>query len=112
LKPHIVHDVPATREAIERKFGPRVGELFVANPSISEYKTVLLFPNTKVVVSGEIVRALKKISSRVGAILVIARDLTKEARESAIAARCDIMSDKEFGWTDASYQAIRQRDFG
>ena len=109
MNPHIAHDVPATREAIERTFGPRVGKLFVANPAISEYKTVLLFPNTKVVVSGEVARALRKVRSRVGAILVIAKDLTKEARESAIAAKCDIISEREFGWTDASYQAIRQR---
>ena len=109
MKPQIAHDVPATREAIERTFGPRVGKLFVANPAVSEYKTVLLFPNTKVIVSGEVARALKKVSGRVGAILVIAKDLTKEARESAIAAQCDIISEKQFGWTDASYQAIRQR---
>jgi hypothetical protein len=109
LNPRIAHDVPATREAVERAFGPRIGKLFVANPAIAEYKTVLLFPNTKVVVSGEVARALKKVSSRAGAILVIAKDLTKEARECAIAAQCDIISEKEFGWTDASYQAIRQR---
>jgi hypothetical protein len=112
LKPHIAHDVPANREAIERTFGPRVSKLFVVNPAVSEYKTVLLFPNTKVVVSGEVARALKKVSGRIGAILVIAKDLTKEARESAIAAQCDIISEKEFGWTDASYQAVLQRDFG
>jgi hypothetical protein len=81
LKPHIARDVPATREAIDRTFGLRIGQLFVANPAVSEYKAVLLFPNTKVVVSGEV----------------------------AIAAQCDIISEKEFGWTDASYQAIRQR---
>ena len=109
MKPQIAHDVPATQEAIERTFGPRVGKLFVANPAVFEYKTVLLFPNTKVIVSGEVARALKKVSGRVGAILVIAKDLTREARESAIAAQCDIISEKEFGWTDASYQAIRQR---
>jgi hypothetical protein len=109
LKPHIARDVPATREAINRTFGLRIGQLFVANPAVSEYKAVLLFPNTKVVVSGEVARALKKVSNQAGAILVIAKDLTKEARECAIAAQCDIISEKEFGWTDASYQAIRQR---
>jgi hypothetical protein len=109
LKPKIAHGVAATQEAIERVFGPRIGKLFVANPAVSDYKTVLLFPNTKVIVSGEVARALNKVSGRAGAILVIAKDLTKEAREYAIAAQCDIISEKEFGWTDASYQAIRQR---
>ena len=109
MNPHIAHNVPATREAIERTFGPRSGKLFVANPAVAEYQTVLAFSNTKVVVSGDVTRALRKVGGPLGAILVIAKDLTKEAREAALAAQCDIISEREFGWTDASFRAIRQR---
>jgi hypothetical protein len=104
-----VHAVPAKREGIEKAFGPKVGKLFVRNPSVVEYAVVLRFLGTKVIASGEIKRALKKLGMPKGAILVIARDLTKEAREAAIEMRCDVISEREFGWTDASYQNIRQR---
>ncbi len=90
-------------------FGPKIGKLFVRNRAVLEYAVVLRFPDTKVIVSGELKRALNKLGAPEGTILVIVRDLTKEAREAAIEALCDIISEREFGWTDASYQNIRQR---
>ncbi len=109
MKPRIAYRVPATREAVEKAFGPQSGALFVPNPLVAAYAVVLRFPGTKVIVSGEIDRALRRVASDLGPILVIARDLTVEARHAAAEAGCDVITAGEFGWTDASYGDIRRR---
>ena len=109
LKPQIAYKIAATREAIEKAFGPKVGELFVPNPTVREYAAVVRFPSDKVVGSGAVNRSLKKLNAIEGAILFIARDLTVEARQVAQANRCDVVTRTEFGWTDAAYQTARQR---
>jgi hypothetical protein len=107
LRPAITVDVPANRASIERVIGSQLGRLFSANPAISEYAYVLRFPSSKVVTSGEITRALRRLSNARGALLAAGYDFTVEAREAAAKARCDIISEKEFGWTDAIYDSTR-----
>ena len=109
MKPQIAYKISASRDAIEKVFGPKVGELFVLNPTVTEYAVVLRFPGEKVVISGELERALRKVSPASGTILVIAREMTLESRQVAHTAGCDVITKSEFGWTDAAYQAIRQR---
>ncbi|HMN71319.1 MAG TPA: hypothetical protein PKA55_05565 [Rhodoblastus sp.] len=109
MKPHIVHDLPATREAIGKAFGQKIAELYVPNPLISLYAVALRFPDVKVIVSGEIRRALRKVESASGPVLIVAHDLTTEARRVVVEARCDLMTKQEFGWTDESYTEIRQK---
>ena len=108
MKPHVVHNLPATREAIEKAFGQKVGDLFVANPLVSEYAAVLRFPDVKVLISGDLRRALRKVQGTSGPLLIIARDATVEARRLAADARYDLLTKGEFGWTDESYNEIRQ----
>ncbi len=109
VKPHIVHDLPATREAIGKAFGQKVAELYVPNPLVSMYVVALRFPDVKVIVSGEVRRALRKVGDASGPALVVAHDLTTEARRIAADAGCDLITRSEFGWTDESYTEIRQK---
>ena len=53
-------------------------------------------------------RMLRKVDSQAGPFLVVAKDLTVEARQVAIEAGCDVVTQREFGWTDASYRSIRR----
>lgn len=108
MKPQIVHKMRATRDAVEKVFGPKIGALFVSSPKVGEYAIVLRFPDTKVILGGQVVRALRKVTASPGPLLIIAKDMTAEARNAAADAGCDVLTQREFGWTDASYQRILQ----
>lgn len=108
MKAQFIYKLKATREAIEKAFGQKIGNQFVVNPLVPEYATALRFPDHKVIGSGEILRALRKVSFESGSVLIIAQDLTMEARRIAIENICDVITEREFGWTDISYQNIRQ----
>ena len=107
VKPHVVLNLPATREAIAKAFGPKVEELFVPNPSVTQYGVAMCFPDVKTIVSGELRRALHKAEGVSGPILIVARDLTVEARRIAAEAGRDLITRHEFGWTDEIYNEIR-----
>lgn len=110
LKPQITYDLPATREAVGEAFGQKVAARFVENSLVPAYAVVLHFHGSKVIVSGEIKRALRKVKPYSGQLLLIAQDLTVEARQIAVEAQYHIITLSEFfGWTDLSYQNIRQK---
>lgn len=108
MKAHVVFNLPATRVAIEKMFGQQVGERFVVNPLVSEYVAVLRFPDVKVLVSGDLRRGLRKVQGACGPMLIIALDATVEARQIAAEAQCDLITRREFGWTDQTYNETRQ----
>ena len=100
MKPFVAHNVPASVEAIERIVGPRLKALFVRNPAVAEYGSVLIFTHYKVVPSGPLKRAIDKHSVAGKATLCVGRDFTVEARALAAETGCDVMAEREFGWTD------------
>ena len=107
-KPSVTYDVPVNRASVEQAVGPRLGKLFVPNPRILESRTVLRFPREKVIASGEFMRALDKVGTDRRPTLAVGHDFTKEARLAAAEMSCDIISEREHGWTDARIKIIRK----
>jgi hypothetical protein len=69
---------------------------------------VLRFPREKVIASGEFMRALDKVGTDRRPTLAVGHDFTKEARLAAAEMSCDIISEREHGWTDARIKIIRK----
>lgn len=106
LKPAIIRDVVADAPSMRRAIGPKLAKQFSANPRVPRYVLVLKFPDG--VVTGRAVsHALAKIPVPRGPTLLAGEDFTLEATEIAKVEGCDIVSVREFGWTDSTYAAIR-----
>jgi hypothetical protein len=102
LKPATIRDVPADVASMTKAIGPKLGKRFIANPKRGEYAFVLKFPDG-VVTGRSVARALQKIPSPRGPILVAGHSFTIEARQTAEAEGCDLVSMSEFVWTDETY---------
>jgi hypothetical protein len=110
LKPSVIYNVTADTPSMKKAIGPKLAKQFSANPNVAEYAFVLKFPDG--VVTGRAVsHALGKIPSPRGPPLLAGEDFTVEATEIAKAEHCDMVSMREFGWTDTGYAAMRQRSF-
>jgi hypothetical protein len=108
LKPSVICDVAADTPSMKKAIGPKLARQFSANPRVAKYAFVLKFPDG--VVTGRAVsHALGKMPDRRGPTLLAGQDFTVEATEIAKAESCDVVSMREFGWTDAAYAAIRIR---
>jgi hypothetical protein len=108
LKPSVVCDVTADSPSMKRAIGPKLAKQFSANPKVGKYAFVLKFPDG--VVTGRAVsHALDKMPTPRGPTLLAGEDFTVEATEIAKSEGCDVVSVREFGWTDAAYAAIRIR---
>jgi hypothetical protein len=105
LKPSVICDVAADTPSIKKAIGPKLAKRFSANPKVAKYAFILKFPDG--VVTGRAVsHALGKIPTPRGPTLLAGEDFTVEATEIAKAEACDVVSVREFGWTDTSYAAI------
>jgi hypothetical protein len=108
LKPSVICDVTADTPSMKKAIGPKLAKQFSANPNVAKYAFVLKFPDG--VITGRAVsHALGKIPTPRGSTLLAGEDFTVEATEIAKAEGCDVVSVREFGWTDAAYAAIRIR---
>jgi hypothetical protein len=108
LKPSIIRDVKADAPSMKKAIGPKLAERFSANSKVAKYALVLKFPDG--VVTGRAVsHALVQIPSPRGSTLLAGTDFTVEATEIAAAEGCDMVSVREFGWTDANYAESRAR---
>jgi hypothetical protein len=84
----------------ERTFRRRIGKLFVASPRVSEYKSVIMFPNNKVVMSGEVARSEKNCRAEWSGLS------DRSGPNQGSARICDR---GQLRWTDESYRNIRVR---
>lgn len=108
LKPSVICDVAADTPSMKKAIGPKLAKQFSANPKVAKYAFVLKFPDGAV--TGRAVsHALRKMPTPRGATLLAGVDFTVEATEIAKAEGCDVVSVREFGWTDAAYAASRIR---
>jgi hypothetical protein len=108
LKPSVICDVAADTPSMKKAIGPKLAKQFSANPKVAKYAFVLKFPDG--VVTGRAVsHALRKMPTPRGPTLLAGEDFTVEATEIAKGEGCDVVSVREFGWTDAEYAAIRIR---
>lgn len=106
LKPSVICDVAADTPSMKKAIGPKLAKQFSANPKVTEYSFVLKFPDG--VVTGRAVsHALSKIATPRGPTLLAGEDFTVEATKIATAEGCDVVSVREFGWTDATYADSR-----
>jgi hypothetical protein len=106
LKPSVFRDVTADAPSMKKAIGPKLAKRFTANPKVTKYAFVLKFPDG--VVTGRAVsHALGKTPTPRGPTLLAGEDFTVEATEIAKVEGCDVVSVREFGWTDAGYAAIR-----
>jgi hypothetical protein len=109
VKPAIVRNVEANQKALERAIGPRLGRLFSPRPGTSRFGAVLIYPQDRVVRSGSLARALRKLRPTDRPVLVFAHCFTLEARAEAVAEpSCELISESDFAWTDATYDEIRK----
>jgi hypothetical protein len=93
---------------MKKAIGPKLAGRFSANPNVAKYSFVLKFPDG--VVTGRAVsHALARIPIAHGPLLLAGTDFTVEAMEISAAKACDVISMREFGWTDAAYEASRAR---
>src|ERR1700676_4907173 len=107
LKPAIIRDVMADASSMKKAIGPKLAARFSANPKVAKYAFVLKFPDG--VVTGRAVsHALGKIPTPRGPTLLAGVDFTVEATDIAKAEGCDVVSVREFGWTDARYADARR----
>jgi hypothetical protein len=108
LKPSVICDVTADNPSMKKAIGPKLAKQFSPNPNVAKYAFVLKFPDG--VVTGRAVsHALGKMPTPRGSTLLAGEGFTVEATEIANAEGCDVVSVREFGWTDATYAAIRIR---
>lgn len=108
LKPSVIRDVAADAPSMKKAIGPKLAERFSTNPKVAKYAVVLKFPDG--VVTGRAVsHALEKIQCPRGGTLLAGTDFTVEATKIAAAEGCDVVSVREFGWTDATYAKSRVR---
>jgi hypothetical protein len=108
LKPGVICNVKADTPSMRKAIGPRLAKRFSANPGAAMYAFVLKFPDG--VVTGRAVsHALAKIPAPRGPTLLAGEDFTVEATDIAKAEGRDMVSMREFGWTDAAYAEIRVR---
>jgi hypothetical protein len=103
LKPTVIREVLADIATMTKTIGPKLGKMFSPNPKIAKYAYVLQFPSDGVVTSRALAQALKKLPEPRGSTLLAGYDFTVEARKMAHIEACDLISNIEFGWTDARY---------
>ncbi len=111
LKPSIIRDVSNDAVSITKALGPKLGKKFVANPNVSKYAFVLRFPDG-VATARAVARAIEKLQSQRGAILIAGDQFTLEARQVAAAEGCDLVcyeSANAHIWTDALYTCAREQ---
>jgi hypothetical protein len=108
LKPSVFRNVAADVVSLTNVIGPKLGKRFVPNPQVAKYAFVLKFSDG-VVTGRSVARSLAKIQQPRGNTLIVGLDFTLEARQVAEAEACDLLSEREFGWTDARYAARRLR---
>jgi hypothetical protein len=108
LKPSVIREVTADTPSMKKAIGPKLAKQFSANPKVAKYAFVLKFPDG--VVTGRAVsHALEKMPNPRGSTLLAATDFTVEATTIAAAEGCDVVSVREFGWTDATFAESRTR---
>src|ERR1700759_5161692 len=110
LKSSVIRDVSNDTVSITKALGPKLGKKLVANPNVSKYAFVLRFPDG-VATGRAVARAIQKIQSPRGAILIAGDRFTIEARQIAAAAGCDLVSYESANahvWTDAGYERARE----
>ncbi|SRR6266702_7910413 len=107
LRPAVMRDVSADAASMTKALGPKLGKQFVANPNVAMYAFVLRFPDG-VATGRSIARALQKIRSPRGPILIAGDRFTIEARQIAAGEGCDLVSMNEYAWTDATYARARE----
>lgn len=108
LKPSVICEVVADTPSMKKAIGPKLAKQFSANPKVTKYAFVLKFPDG--VVTGRAVsHALGKIPNPRGSTLLVGTDFTVEATKIAMAEGCDVVSVREFGWTDAAFAESRTR---
>jgi hypothetical protein len=108
LKPAVLRDVTADTPSMKKAIGPKLAKRFSANPKVAKYAFVLKFPDG-VVTRRAVSHALEKMTTPRGSTLLAGEDFTVEATEIAKAEGCDLVSVREFDWTDATYAASRTR---
>lgn len=106
LKPSFIHDVMADAASMKKAIGPKLAARFTANPKVAKYAFVLKFPDG-VVTGRAVAHALGKTPTPRGPTLLAGEDFTVEAIRIAETEACDLVSIREFGWTDAAYAASR-----
>jgi hypothetical protein len=107
-KPTVARHVVADRESIKRAIGPFFALLYSPVSNITIYEAVLRFSSDQVITSSQLTRIIRKMRNVQGPVLVAAKDLTVEARAVAAAAHWQVITEREFGWTDESYARIKQ----
>jgi hypothetical protein len=107
MKPKVSYDVPADRESVTRVLGKRFGKLYSPNRAISEFRAVVCFPRAKVIVGGDVKRALDHLHGEEGQVLLAASEFTKDARAAALHASCALVAEKEIFWSDADYIGVK-----
>jgi hypothetical protein len=100
VKPEVRHEVPSDRDSIESAIGHSLAKLFIPTRGVALYGTVLVFSDKRTVVSNQLLRALEKHSVAGKVTLAAGGDFTTEARAIAKQMGCEILSLREFGWTD------------
>jgi hypothetical protein len=107
LKPTVIREVSADSATMIKALGPKLGKQFIANPNVATYAFVLNFPDG-VATGRSVARALQKIQSPRGPTLIAGDRFTIEARQTAAAEGCDLVSMNEYAWTDATYARARE----
>lgn len=79
-------------------------------PPLDEGKqyTLIIFPRERVILSGAVKHAQERLGATQESILAIGSDFTHEAREALLGANIQVVSLRDFGWIDASYQSVRE----
>lgn len=101
LKPAVIRDLPADVASLIRAIGSKRGRKFVINPAVAN-AFVVKFPDG-VITGRSLGHALGKIQSPRDPTLIIGTNFTLEARQTADVEGCDLLSGREFVWTDATY---------
>jgi hypothetical protein len=69
---------------------------------------VVFFPQSRVAVSSSVARALKRLGSLEGLpCIAFAPDATAEARALLAASGIQLLTLRDFGWTDERYNRVR-----
>jgi hypothetical protein len=107
MKPTVSYNVPADRESVTRILGKRLGKLYSPNLAISEFRAVVCFPRAKVIVGGDVKRALNQLHGGEGQVLLAASEFTKDARAIGLHASCALVAEKEIFWSDADFIEVK-----
>jgi hypothetical protein len=107
-KPTFAGSIPG--ESLRSRLPARARQLLRGREFAGTTLDLLVFPYSSdaVITSRALEKALAKIGKRVNALVVVGWDFTVEARTQLDAALAVVLSNREFGWTDASWMGSRQ----